>query len=155
MNKNVGGHFRRNDEEELIDDQEDRDEENTSREKTEQSNEGSNSSMHLAHRKNLSMAFYGNEIIKEMEERGQTETTFFGPKEHPEDASKRISYKESFEQYMRSVDGLRRNELYEHRSEDCSPQCAKRGCGKVASVDGNWKINYKDRSQKKRNNLIE
>ena len=142
VNKNVGGHFRRKDEE-LIEDRNEEEVEEETGEKVDRGAELLRSNMHLAHRKNLSMAFYCHEIVKEMKERGHTETTIFGPRDDPQDARKKISYKESFEEYMRTVDSLRRNELYAHPSSDCSSECAKRGCGRVASIDGNWKLNYK------------
>ena len=41
---------------------------------------------------------------------------------------------------MRRVDNLRMSELYKHGEDDCSEGCRRRGCGTVASVDGNWKV---------------
>ena len=38
---------------------------------------------------------------------------------------------------------MRTNELYTHTKEQCSLDCKKRGCGRVASIDGNWKLTYK------------
>ena len=101
------------------------------------------STMHELGRKNLSSAYYNHEVCCEMEERGHIESVIFGPKTDPNDPKHKISYKESIEEYMRVVDDLRKNELYEQTSEDCSEACKRRGCGQVASVDGNWKLGYR------------
>ena len=138
MNPEVGGHFETkagNAEEQLIDgeeEQEDEDEKVKTR-----------STMHELGRKNLSSAYYNHEVYCEMVERGNVDNVIFGPKVDPADTKRKISYKESIEAYMRDIDELRKNELYEHTSEDCSDACKKRGCGQVASVDGNWKLSYK------------
>ena len=138
MNPEVGGHFETkagNAEEQLIDgeeEQEDEDEKVKTR-----------STMHELGRKNLSSAYYNHEVYCEMVERGNVDNVIFGPKVDPADTKRKISYKESIEAYMKAVDELRKNELYEHTSDDCSEACRKRGCGQVASVDGNWKLNYR------------
>ena len=105
----------------------------------------SRSTLHLMGRKNLSTAFYTYEIYSEMEERNEIEEVIFGPKESPNDTKQTISCKESMEEYMRRVDSENRNRLYRHDSSDCSSACEKRGCGKLAVADGNWKVSYKVR----------
>ena len=84
VNQSVGGHFRRKgqDSEELIEEEEE--EMGEAKERGEDDHgyaQAANSNMHLAHRQNLSMAFYCHEVILEMEERGHTDTTLFGPKD--------------------------------------------------------------------------
>ena len=54
-----------------------------------------------------------------------------------------MSYKESVESFMNSVEEKRKNELYPHLEKDCSEGCQTRGCGSVAVVDGNWKLTHK------------
>ena len=135
--KKWGGHFQRKDKdaEELIEDQEEDDGEADKEEEVDEIEP--NSTLHLMGRKNLSTAFYNHQVYQEMNERKQTDQVIFGPKENPQDPTQSISHKESLEDYMRSIDSLRRNELYEHTSSDCSGPCRRRGCGKLASIDGN------------------
>ena len=138
FNPEVGGHFETkasNAKDELIDGEE----------KEEKKNEERNvrSTMHELGRKNLSSAYYNHEVYCEMVERGIVGEVIFGPKVDPDDTKRKISYNESIEGFMRDIDELRKNELYEHTSADCSEACKKRGCGQVASVDGNWKLSYK------------
>ena len=102
-----------------------------------------NSKMHELGRRNLSSAYYNHEVFSEMVERGTVENVIFGPKIDEADSRRKISYKESIENYMKEVDEMRKDELYKHTKEDCSEACQKRGCGSVASVDGNWKLMYK------------
>ena len=87
------------------------------------------STMHLLGRKNLSTGFYNNELISELEERGQLQTSFFGPKEDPKDEKQEISYKASMEEMMREIETVRREELYAHK--ECAEECRSRGCGQV------------------------
>ena len=140
-NPDVGGHFETKAaqaSDEVIDgDDGEKDE------KDDEERVGGRSTMHMLRRKNLSSAFYNHEIYCEMEERGSIDNVVFGPKTDPDDSRRKITYKESIEAYMKTVDELGRNELYSHSSEDCSEACKKRGCGKVVSVDGNWKLNFR------------
>ena len=138
FNPEVGGHFEtkaRMAEDEVIDGEDNE----------EKKNEASKvrSTMHELGRKNLSSGYYNHEVYCEMAERCTIDSVIFGPKIDPADTKRKISYKESIEAYMKAVDELRKNELYEHTSDDCSEACRKRGCGQVASVDGNWKLNYR------------
>ena len=137
FNTEVGGHFQRKNAEELIEDQEEDEEDEGKADKEEEVDEiEPNSTLHLMGRKNLSTAFYNHQVYLEMNERKHTDQVIFGPKENPQDPTQSISHKESLEDYMRSIDSLRRNELYEHTSSDCSGPCRRRGCGKLASIDG-------------------
>ena len=166
VNHTVGGHFHRKQiseelfDGEYLDNQEKHGEEEDDDEKEEEKNEKEEeeedlvanrkeSNMHLAHRKNMSTAFYSRQIVLEMEERGETEEIIFGPKDDPSDISKKISYKKSCEHYMVHVESLRIKELYTHLPEECSTDCKKRGCDRVATVDGNWKVCHKGRGKKK------
>ena len=101
------------------------------------------SSMHELGRKSLGSGYFNNEVYKEMSERNIVEETIFGPKINQEDTRKNISYKDSVELFMKSVEEKRKNELYPHLEQDCSEDCKKRGCGNVSVVDGNWKLTHK------------
>ena len=96
--------------------------------------------MHQLTKLSLREAYYEHEVYSEMAERGQVESEIFGPYMDPRNPSVKISRKQSVDAYMRKIDNLRRNELYKHDEEDCSEGCRRRGCGTVASVDGNWKV---------------
>ena len=138
FNPDVGGHFEEKastEKKELVDGEE------KGTEEIEKSR--GRSTMHELGRKNLTSAYLNHEVFCEMVERGSVESVIFGPKNDPNDPRRKISYKESVEHYMKEVDQLRRGELYSHTAEDCSDACRRRGCGKVVSVDGNWKLSYK------------
>ena len=102
------------------------------------------SSMHQLMKFNLRAAYFNHEVFEEMVERGHVESEIFGPYQDPTKPSQKISFKQSVDAYMRKIDNLRRNELYKHTAEDCSEACRRRGCGKVASVDGNWILGVGD-----------
>ena len=139
FNSKVGGHFETKEEEHSIEAVDDEDDDNleTQEEQEKEDEEGTmvRSSMHELHRKTLQTGFYNHQVKNELHERGHINEWTFGPKENPQDPLSKISYKESLESYMTKVDQLRREEIYEHI---CSPDCRRRGCGKVAVMDGNW-----------------
>ena len=89
------------------------------------------STMHLLGRKNLSSGFYNHELMCELQERGQLGEACFGPKCDPQDENLTVSYKASVEQFMQQVEVDRREEIYQHTTEDCSEGCRGRGCGQV------------------------
>ena len=89
------------------------------------------STMHLLCRKNLSSGFYNHELMCELQERGQLGEACFGPKCGPQDENLTVSYKASVEQFMQQVEVDRREEIYQHTTEDCSEGCRGRGCGQV------------------------
>ena len=66
-----------------------------------------------------------------------------------------VSYKQTTERLMDYVDSLRTEELYSHntctgnmiismfrKNLSIIDECKKRGCGKVFSADGLWKLGY-------------
>ena len=87
--------------------------------------------MHLLGRKNLSSGFYNHVLMCELQERGQLGEACFGPKCDPQDENLTVSYKASVEQFMQQVEVDRREEIYQHTTEDCSEGCRGRGCGQV------------------------
>ena len=101
------------------------------------------SQMHELSRKALSAGYYNHQVLHEMLERGTLEDEIFGPKMDPSDPRKRLTYRDTLEMFMLQTDQQRRNELYKHTADDCSPACRKRGCGQVATADGLWKLSYK------------
>ena len=130
-------------EEEKDDDDDEEEEKEPERKKQRKDINAVRSSMHQLTKLSLREAYYEHEVFSEMAERGQVETEIFGPYVDASNPSARISRKQSFDAYMRRIDNLRRSELYKHGEEDCSEGCRRRGCGTVASVDGNWKVGNK------------
>ena len=126
-NPGSGGHFQRR----LANSDDIFDEEDAAElsEEPQKDNCPEKSTMHLLGRKNLSTGFYNHELICELEERGQLQNSFFGPKADPKDESKSISYKASIEQMMKEIETVRREELYTHK--ECAEACRSRGCGQV------------------------
>ena len=131
FNPDVGGHFvTRNNDSGTFDDKD-------------ESNPQNDSQMHKLSRKALSAGYYNHQILQEMLERGTLGDEIFGPKLDPSNPRKQLTYKDSQEMFMKKTDLQRRDELYKHTEEDCSPACRKRGCGQVATADGLWKLSYK------------
>ena len=140
FNNKIGGHFNTKEEKQSLEPIDDKDLDSLdSKAKVEDDNGGesqrSRSTMHELHRKTLQTGFYIHQVICELKERGQIEEWSFGPKDNPHNPLGRISFKESLELFMKKVDELRREEIYQH---SCSPDCLKRGCGSVVVMDGNW-----------------
>ena len=96
--------------------------------------------MHEIKRKSVTAGLFNYLILDEIKERNEIENTIFGPKIDPQDNKKKVSYKDSVNNYMKQVDEKRKGEIYQH---ECSENCKKRGCGKVSSIDGLWKLSYK------------
>ena len=101
------------------------------------------SQMHELGRRMLSAGYYNHQVYCEMMDRNVVSASIFGPKVNPLDQRKKVTFKESLEEFMKKVDEQRRDELYEHTDDDCSIACKKRGCGQVATADGLWKLSYK------------
>ena len=93
-------------------------------------------------RKTLGQAFYNKEVYEEMVERNLL-TYNFGPKISTSNNKNKVSFKESMDTLMNTIDETRRDELYSHEKDNCSRDCKKRGCGSVVSMDGLWKLTYK------------
>ena len=85
-------------------------------------------------RKSLKTAMYNNEITKELDERQLKEKVNFGEKGK--------SMAQSSKQFMKKIDDAVKGELYEHKQENCSKECEKRGCQWVITLDGLWKLSY-------------
>ena len=87
-----------------------------------------------------------------MMERGHENDFTFGPKASDDNPQESLDFKESLEEYMRQIDQLRRNELYVH---ECSTYCREKGCGRVATIDGNsFERNCERESSTENNNLF-
>lgn len=138
FNTKVGGHFKKlqkNVEEDDLCDYEVEKDENIG----EQTSENTSRIWEMK-RKNLSQAIINFGIDEELNERDLKISQTFGPKLSPENKSKRLTYRETVEDFMKKVDEWRKEEVYAH--ENCSEMCAKRGCKWVVSVDGLWKLSY-------------
>ena len=99
------------------------------------------SGMHEMHRKSLSAAFYNLSTLLELQERNLVGKYFFGPYHYEVDGmQKLLNYKESVDNFQRDVDKWRTDELYTH--DNCTTECKKRGCERVFSSDGLWKLGY-------------
>ena len=85
-------------------------------------------------RKTLKLAMYNQEIKKELNDRQMIEKFNFGPRGK--------SFQESCKEFMKKVDESLKGELYEHKAENCSTECEKRGCSWVITLDGLWKLSY-------------
>ena len=119
MNPGVGKQFSSSDREEE-EDQEDKDR---------------SCLMYQMSRKSLSQNLLNYEMREELRESGELEKVSLGPKEV---AGRRVSFKESQEQFFEEVDQRRKDTLYPH--EECYEGCKRRGCEKVSTFDGLWKI---------------
>ena len=91
--------------------------------------------MYQMSRKSLSQTLLNFHILEELKETGYIERISFGPKVV---GGKRISFKESREQFFEDVDLRRKEDLYCH--EVCYDGCKRRGCDDVSTFDGLWKI---------------
>ena len=119
MNPGVGKQFSSSDREEE-EDQEDKDR---------------SCLMYQMSRKSLSQNLLNYEMREELRESGELEKVSLGPKEV---GGRRVSFKESQEQFFEEVDQRRKDTLYPH--EECYEGCKRRGCEKVSTFDGLWKI---------------
>ena len=100
-------------------------------------NEENQSRMHELKRKTLSQAMINNEVKSELRERDLLGHTRFGPlKRHGE----HISFKKSRYEFLKDTNEHRKTELYTHNV--CYDGCKKRGCDKISTMDGLWKINH-------------
>ena len=91
--------------------------------------------MYQMSRKSLSQNLLNYEMREELRESGELEKVSLSPKEV---AGRRVSFKESQEQFFEDVDQRRKDTLYPH--EECYDGCKRRGCEKVSTFDGLWKI---------------
>lgn len=130
-NTSVGGHFNRADKK--TDDIIDPDDENSEKSKEKEAISG----MHELNRKSISLALNTLWVNEELRERKETHKVLFGPKQT---ADGKMSYKETIEAYLVSVDARRTEEIYEHK--ECHSGCSRRGCGNVWVMDGIWKLHY-------------
>ena len=102
-------------------------------------NEGQVSNfMFEMHRKNLSQALYRLWIFEELKDRNKIGKMLFGP--FYKDNGDLVTYQDSVEEFLAQVDVWRTDEIYKHT--ECTDSCKKRGCGRVWSMDGNWKLAY-------------
>lgn len=95
------------------------------------------SKMYEINRKTLSQAMLNHQIKSELSERGQLENTRFGPMLMN---GKKISFKESRYEAMKDINEQRKSELYPHQK--CYKGCEKRGCSKISTIDGLWKLHH-------------
>ena len=97
--------------------------------------------MHEMHRKSAGAAFYNLSILSELQERNLVGKYFFGPYYQIVDGVKKLfNYRDSVNNFQRDVDRWRTDELYAH--DNCTTECKKRGCERVFSADGLWKLGY-------------
>ena len=73
------------------------------------------------HRKNLAQAYYHLWIYEELRERNLVGRHIFGPYYLDEEKKNLFRYKDSVEEFLALVDGLRANEIYSHPS--CAGKC--------------------------------
>lgn len=85
-------------------------------------------------RKSLKQALYYQKIKEELKRRQLTETYVF--------AENGKTLAGSAKEFMVKIDELSKDELYEHKEENCFRACRKRGCKWVVTVDGLWKLSY-------------
>ena len=133
FNPTVGGHFRSKDETEGINDEDDDDLDYKGDGEEDLMSQAS--AMSEIHRKTLQTAFYNHQVRLELEERGIIDQWTFGPKHELSNQAKKITYRESMDNFMTEVDNWRLSEIYDHT---CSAPCEERGCKKVIVMDGNW-----------------
>ena len=122
MNPEVGKQFSSSDREE--EEEQDQDEK-----------EETSCLMYQMSRKSLSKNLLNYEMREELRESNDLEKMSFGPKEV---AGRRVSFKESQEQFFEEVDQRRKDILYPH--QECHEGCRRRGCENVSTFDGLWKI---------------
>ncbi|XP_056020933.1 uncharacterized protein LOC125650878 isoform X2 [Ostrea edulis] len=77
-------------------------------------------------RKNAAAAYFNGEIANEVRERGLFDIY--------------ITKNKTREDLMKQIDSIRKEELYEHREEDCSPLCKSKGCNNLRVIDSCWKF---------------
>ena len=92
--------------------------------------------MHLMSRKTLSQALLNYEIKQELKENNLTKEVKFGPLES---CGRKKNYKETRTDFFKKRDDERKNKLYSHV---CYKGCKMRGCQRISSFDGLWKINH-------------
>lgn len=92
--------------------------------------------MFLMNRKTLSQGLLNHETKCEIERSNPTSKVKFGPRKV---GGKHVTFKESRKQYFQMIDVKRQTELYSHV---CYAGCKKRGCEKVSTFDGLWKISF-------------
>ncbi|XP_068759139.1 uncharacterized protein [Montipora capricornis] len=80
--------------------------------------------------KQCSSAFWNGELETELRDLGRLD--FFGLMKLNADREK----------VMQGINSVRAKSVYSHSSDDCSPECKKRGCGKLWVVDGQWKLMF-------------
>ena len=89
---------------------------------------------------------YSNWIREELKDRHKVGKVLFGPRYDA--TGKLITYQDSVESFLTEVDELRTNV---QKKGQCridfifglnSESCRKRGCGRVWSMDGLWKLAY-------------
>ncbi|XP_055999024.1 uncharacterized protein LOC130047675 [Ostrea edulis] len=76
-------------------------------------------------RKNAA-AYFNGEIANEVRERGLFDIY--------------ITKNKTREDLMKQIHSIRKEELYEHREEDCSPLCKSKGCSNLRVIDSCWKV---------------
>ena len=135
-NPRVFGHFnsKQKGESELIDDQDKEEVDENPGQDTEET--PVRNTVHELGRKDLGTSFYHHQVYEEMIERNDVERVTFGPKEDETNPGQKLTFKESLEDYMTYINNKRKDELYSHGPEDCSQICQDRGCGRVATIDG-------------------
>ena len=86
-------------------------------------------------RKSLGLAHHNYEIKEELKETKQEDEVMFGPMKI---SGKHKSFKETKKQFFKQADEERKKNLYKHT---CYDGCKKRGCQRISTFDGLWKIN--------------
>ena len=136
LNPEVGFRFKEQNKvgEDEKDETDDEDEETGS--KNEENNERK-TRMHEMKRKTLSQALINNEIKSELREKDKLDTTKLGPLQSE---NNNITFKKSRYNLMKDINEDRKKELYIHKT--CHSGCQKRGCNKITTFDGLWKIQF-------------
>ncbi|XP_035684337.1 uncharacterized protein LOC118421246 [Branchiostoma floridae] len=77
-------------------------------------------------RKTVSAAFFWGEVEMELRRLHLVDTFVFKTK--------------SFEEALDIIEEHRQKSIYPHADADCTPDCKKRGCGRLYVADGIWKL---------------
>ena len=128
MNPNVGNQFKQKEDVKEEEDDELKEDEDEPKEEVGQNR------MYQLNRKTLNQALLNHEIMSEIKENSLSERVKFGPMKVD---GKHVTYKESRTNFFKEINKNRQSKLYQH---NCYPGCKKRGCERVSTFDGLWKI---------------
>ena len=128
MNPNVGKQFKQKEDTKEEEDDESKEDKDEAKEEVGQNK------MYQLNRKTINQALLNHEIKSEIKENCLLERVKFGPMKVD---GKHVTFKQSRTNYFKKVNESRQSKLYHHT---CYSGCKKRGCERVSTFDGLWKI---------------